>query len=196
MLNFVITCSTFCRGVVHTYPTHIRIHSSSQASSQSSGNIGNRACVVKREKFASGLFLEKTWERGCHIEYSIHGKELGSILSRHRTKRYPDLASTRFWIHSVLKYFHPVERIQKLWIRMPDTSDTCGRKPYLEIRKCCGFKNIRIRVDGRETRNSDNINKLVRSNITSIYGWKCNSKKAIKSNKYKFLVTISTSSSH
>ena len=30
---------------------------------------------------------ERTWERGCHLEYSIHGKELGSILLRHRIKK-------------------------------------------------------------------------------------------------------------
>ena len=35
---------------------------------------------------------------------------------------------------------------KKLWIRMPDSSDTCGRKPYLK-RKSCGFKNIWIRVE-------------------------------------------------
>ena len=36
---------------------------------------------------------------------------------------------------------------KKLRIRMPDTPDTCGRKPYPE-RKSCGFKNIGVRVDG------------------------------------------------
>ena len=35
---------------VHSYPTHIRFHSSTQ---DSFGNIGIRACVVKRAKFAS-----------------------------------------------------------------------------------------------------------------------------------------------
>ena len=66
---------------------------------------------------------ERTWERGCHLEYSIYGKELGSTLLRHRMKHYLDLASSRFRIHSAFK---------KLRIRLPDTSDTCGRKPYLE----------------------------------------------------------------
>ena len=74
-----------------------------------------------------------------------------SILSRHRIKKYPDLASTRFRIHSVFKNFHSrtfVEsRFKKLRIRLPDSPDTCGRKPYLE-RESCGFKNIRIRVEG------------------------------------------------
>lgn len=71
----------------------------------------------------------------CHLEYeySIHGKELVSILLRHRIK-YPNLASTRFRIpHNVLKNFHSGERI-----RMPDSPDTCGRKPYRE-RKSWGF---------------------------------------------------------
>ena len=99
---------------VHTWPTRVWIHSSTQ---DSSGNIGNRACVVKRTKFscilqdASTGKREKTWERGCHLEYSIHGKELGSILLRHRKKsrfRVP-----RFRIHSVSKNFHSGERIQK-----------------------------------------------------------------------------------
>ena len=74
-----------------------------------------------------------------------------SILSRHRIQKYPDLASTRFRIHSVFKNFHSrtfVEsRFKKLRIRLPDSPDTCGRKPYLE-RESCGFKNIRIRVEG------------------------------------------------
>ena len=81
---------------VHTYPTSIRVHSRTQ---NSSGNIGNRACVVKRTKFAC-----------CS---AFHGKELGLILLRHRVKKFPDLASTRFQIHSVFKNFHSEERIQK-----------------------------------------------------------------------------------
>ena len=53
------------------YPsTRIRIHSSTQ---DSSGNIGNRACVVKHAKFAS-----------CSAS---HGEELGLILLRHRIKK-------------------------------------------------------------------------------------------------------------
>ena len=80
---------------VYAYPdsdrictsTRIRIHRSTQDSSR---NIGNRACVVKRTKFASCKMhrrvKERTWERGCHLKYSIHCKELGSILLRHRKK--------------------------------------------------------------------------------------------------------------
>ena len=28
------------------------------------------------------LFIEGTWERGCHLAYSIHGKELGPVVRR------------------------------------------------------------------------------------------------------------------
>ena len=52
-------------------PTGIRIHSCTQ---NSSGKIGNGACIL--------LFIEGTWERGCHLAYSIHGKELGPVVRR------------------------------------------------------------------------------------------------------------------
>ena len=39
---------------------------------------------------------------------------LGSIFLRRRIKKYPDFASTRFWIRSVFKNFHSGERIQKV----------------------------------------------------------------------------------
>ena len=39
---------------------------------------------------------------------------MGSILLRHRIKKCPNLASTRFLIHSVFKNFHLGERIQKV----------------------------------------------------------------------------------
>ena len=51
---------------------------------------------------------------------------------------------------SVFKNFYSGERIQelaKLWIRMPDSPDKCGRKPYPE-RISFGLKNIRVCVDG------------------------------------------------
>ena len=55
----------------------------------------------KARKICILLCLESTRERGCHLEYSIHGKELGSILLRHRIKYYPHLTPTRFRIQSV-----------------------------------------------------------------------------------------------
>ena len=97
---------------VHTYQTRIWIHSSTQ---DFSGNIGKKVCVVKRAKFACRIMAESaqksfakiklrltprrvkeiTWERGCHLEYSIHGKELGSILLSHRIKKF----WSRFSVH-------------------------------------------------------------------------------------------------
>ena len=38
----------------------------------SSGNIGTHR---KARKIWILLCLERTWEQGCHLEYSIHGKE-------------------------------------------------------------------------------------------------------------------------
>ena len=94
---------------VHTYPTRIRIHSSTQ---DSSGNVGNRAGVVKRAKFAS-----------CS---AFHGEELGLILLRHRIKKYQDLATTRSRINSVFKtYISTLESgFKKLRIRIPDSPNT------------------------------------------------------------------------
>ena len=48
--------------------------------------------------------------------------------------------------HGTFKNSYSRERIKKVLIRMLDSRDTCGRKPYPE-RNSCGFKNIRIRVD-------------------------------------------------
>ena len=70
---------------VHTYLTYIRIISVTQ---DSSGSIGNWACV----------------------EVAI----LNTIFTVQLTLAYPDLASTRFRIHSVFKNFHSGERIQKV----------------------------------------------------------------------------------
>ena len=97
-------------------------------------DIGNRVRVVrvaKSVKFASG------------------SKELGSILLCHRLKKYPDLvdlASIRSRIHAHLKIFTLESGFKKLRMCLPDSPDTCRRKPYQE-RKSCGLKNSRIRVD-------------------------------------------------
>ena len=49
----------------HTYPTRIPIHSTTQ---DSSGNIGNRACVVLRAKFATCSALR---EPGSEVDILI-----------------------------------------------------------------------------------------------------------------------------
>ena len=80
-------------------------------------------------------YWQQSMRRGGHLEYSIHGKEPGSILLRHRINKYPGLAST---LESAFK---------TLQVRMLDSPDTCGRKAYPE-RKSCGLKKIWIRVEG------------------------------------------------
>ena len=109
-----ISTSTRVRIRIEFATTRIWIHSSTQ---DSSGNIGNRACVVKRTKFASckmhlrvkerkpgnevvilnTVFTVKDWARSCYVT----GENL-------------DLASARFPIHSVFKNFLYRERIQKV----------------------------------------------------------------------------------
>ena len=49
---------------VHTYPTRIRIHSSTQ---DSSGNIGNRACVVVAILNTVFMVKLKNWARSCYV---------------------------------------------------------------------------------------------------------------------------------
>ena len=46
-------------------------------------------------------------------------------------------------------FFHSGERIQKYPDSLANSPDMCGRKPYPE-RKCCGFKNTRMRMDRAE----------------------------------------------
>ena len=41
---------------------------------------------MRRARLTSQRVRVRIWERGCHLEYGIHGKELGSILLRHRMK--------------------------------------------------------------------------------------------------------------
>ena len=90
----------------------------------------------KVHKICILLCLERTWERGCHLEYSIYGKELGLILLHHRIKKYLDLAYTQFRTDGAFKHFHSGE-----WICMPDSPNTCGWKLYPKG-KTCRFKNI------------------------------------------------------
>ena len=94
----ILESTTFFSGFknfhVHTHPyanriflfIRIRIPSSTQ---DSSGNIGNRACVVKRAKFVTcSAFVGTISTPVRHAEKSsgveiVVAKELGSILLRH-----------------------------------------------------------------------------------------------------------------
>jgi len=53
---------------------------------------------------------------------------------------------TRYRIRCGFIFFHSRERIQKYPDSLPNSPDSCGRKPYPE-RRSCGFKNIWIHVD-------------------------------------------------
>ena len=68
---------------------------------------------MRRARLTPRRVRERTWERGCHLKYSIHGDELGLILLSHTIKK-ADIASTRFRIHSVFKKFLSEERIKKV----------------------------------------------------------------------------------
>ena len=156
---------------VYTYPYSNRIGPSTRIRhvsgctlvrpQDSFGNIGKRACVEKRAKFAScsalchdSRFYRSNYAKskvllpgneGCHLkqnEYSIHGKELGWILLRYRIKKNLDLACTRFRIHSVLKNFYFGKRIQK--VANSNAGYTGHPTEHLPVRS--------LRVDGSRIR--------------------------------------------
>ena len=94
--------------------TRIRIYSRTQ---DSSGNIGNRACVVKRTKFASCRMHLRAKERKPGNEVAILNTVFtvkNWVPSCYVTGKNLDLASARFPIHSVFKNFHSGERIQNV----------------------------------------------------------------------------------
>ena len=82
-----------------------------------------------------GLLWEY-WQQS--MRRGIHSKELDSILLRRRIKKYPDLASTRFRIHSVVKNFHSGERIQKV------VDSYAGFTGYVRTEAVPGKKKLRI----------------------------------------------------
>ena len=92
---------------IHTYLTSIRIHSSTQ-----------------------DLFLWEYWQqslrRGCHLEYSIPSKQLGSILLSHRIKQTIRIYrphDSGFIAYSKISTLE----LKKLRIRMSNSPDKCGR---------------------------------------------------------------------
>ena len=87
-------------------------------------------------------YWQQSMRRGCHLEYSIHGNELGSTLLRYRINKYPDLASTWFGIHSVF---------------IPWRADS----------KRCGFgcRIHRIRVGGRRIRKGKVADSKISGNV-------------------------------
>ena len=129
---------------VHTYAYSNRICPSWRIRHISGFTLLPRTClgilVTEHALWSAQILnLALPWERGCHLEYSIHGEELGSIFLRHEIKKL----ITGFSIH-MIPGSYSVFRIYTLESRlkcMPDSPDTCERKPYPE-RKSCGFKKI------------------------------------------------------
>ena len=72
---------------------------------------------------------------------------LDPTLPRQWIQKYPIRLSTRFQIVCGFKNIHSRERIKKVADSHANSPDTCGLKANPE-RKSCGYKNIRIRVDG------------------------------------------------
>ena len=82
---------------------------------------------MRRTRLTPRQVRERTWERGGHLQYSIHGKELGSILLRHRIKkcyiRIKRPYDSGFITDSKISTLD--SRLKQLRIRMPDSADTC-----------------------------------------------------------------------
>ena len=80
----------------------------------------------KARKICILLCLERTWERGCHLEYSIDGKELGSIL----IKNFNSGAQIQKGADSYADFtgYVSTEAVSgKINLRIQKYLDTCGR---------------------------------------------------------------------
>ena len=105
-----------------------------------SGNIrryphvaySNRICLSTRiriHSWYSGLLKEtKVTEhaQSMRIDFTVRNRARSCYVVR--LKKIPDLASTRFRIHSGLQSIHSGERTQKVPDSPANSPDTCGRK--------------------------------------------------------------------
>ena len=105
-------------GPVHTFPDYPWIRNyffpdSKFPRSHASVFQSNLPVHTYRDSFCYQGFPWEYWQqsmrRGCHLEYSIHDKEVDSILLRHRIK-ISGFSVTWFRIHNVFKNFHSVLR--------------------------------------------------------------------------------------
>ena len=80
---------------------------------------------------------------GCHLENLFHGKELGSILIRHRDKKISGFGV----LISDSKVSTLESEFKKFRDSPANSPDKCRRKAHPEG-KSCGYKNIQIREDG------------------------------------------------
>ena len=103
-------------------------------------------CVIQWIEIYPMNSIAHSYNQGQHVVV-LNNMGLDSMLLRQWKKIYPDLASTRFRIHSVFKSFHSGERIKKkcgfvCWIHRIRVDGGRIRKE-----KVVGFNNIRIGVD-------------------------------------------------
>ena len=109
-------------------------------------NIRKTNCVIQWIEIYPMNSIIHSYNQGQHIVV-LNNMGLDSMLLLHWIKIFPDLASTRFRIHSVLKSFHSGERIKKkcgFVCRIHRIRVDGGR---IRKEKAVGFNNIRIRVD-------------------------------------------------
>ena len=104
--------------------------------------------MVKSAKLASCNLHRRvrgrTWERYCHLEYSIHREVLDLVTLP--DEKYPDLAcghDSGFIAYSKLPLWKA--DFKKFRIPTSDSLDTSGRKPYPE-RKSCGLKHRDLKM--------------------------------------------------
>ena len=93
------------------------------------------------------LNSRKLKKPGLSANRPLNNWALGSILLRRRIKNIRILHPHDSGFIAYSKISTLESGFKKLRTRIADSPDTCGRKLYPE-RKSCGFKNIRIFVDG------------------------------------------------
>ena len=70
---------------------------------------------MRRARLTPRRVRERTWERGCHLKYSIHGNELAAVVQK--------LDGAYGAIHRINLY--PTDKYLRNQLRYPVDSDLC-----------------------------------------------------------------------
>ena len=70
---------------------------------------------MRRARLTPRRVRERTWERGCHLKYSIHGNELAAVVQK--------LDDAYGAIHRINLY--PTDKYLRNQLRYPVDSDLC-----------------------------------------------------------------------
>ena len=127
-------------GPVHTFPDIVffadsKISTSARIRISTQDSSGNIASMGRNKAGEFGLnFMTESAQKS-----KKNAKKVNKVTSP--DKKYPDLASTRFRIHYVIKNFHS-QRIQNVL-------DSYAAIHLIRVDggRSCGFKSTRIRVD-------------------------------------------------